>query len=557
MLASEFIVEYLIGLGVRHVFGVGGANIEDMFSAVQKRRPAIAAILDVHEHAAGTAADAYARLRGLGAVMTTSGGGAMNLVHAIAESRAAGVPVLAIVGEPPRALQGCGAFQDTSGRGGTVDARAVFEAVSARCFRVGDVDQLPSVLSAATDILLGDAPGPVVLLVAKDIQHSALTQPATTPTRLPSVAGAAPDDAVLRKAGAWLRSRPVLIIAGPDVARANAREELALLAARVDARVATTPDGRDAFDNGDGRFIGVAGSMGHDRVQAAVRAAALVVAVGTRLPQLARQGLEAALAERMLLAVADAPPFVTAAALLHVPGNLRAALRALSTLTPEAPPGTRRADAQTDPSDADSAEMTTAQVLAAIDRSLPSDGVLLIDAGNTGASGLHYVRAPRDGRAIVAMGMAGMGYTFGAATGSAFATGKRCVAVAGDGAFFMNGLEIHTAVEHALPITYVVLNNRAHGMCLVRERLLLGEHGGYNAFRASHIGAGAAAMFPGLCAADCSTPSEFAALFQASLGAPGPTLIGVELAEVEVPPFALFQQQAPNTTVVPREVGHD
>ena len=73
------------------------------------------------------------------------------------------------------------------------------------------------------------------------------------------------------------------------------------------------------------------------------------------------------------------------------------------------------------------------------------------------------------------MGMAGMGYAFGAAIGAACATGRRCVVLAGDGAFFMHGLEIHTAVEHALPITYIMLNNSAHGMCLVRERLLLGE----------------------------------------------------------------------------------
>src|SRR6185503_13968066 len=99
----------------------------DMFAAVQRRRPTIRAVLGKHEHAAGTAADAYARLCGLGVVMTTSGGGAMNLVHALAESRASGVSVLAIVGEPPIYLQGQGAFQDTSGKGQAIDARSVFQ----------------------------------------------------------------------------------------------------------------------------------------------------------------------------------------------------------------------------------------------------------------------------------------------------------------------------------------------------------------------------------------------------------------------------------------------
>src|SRR5262249_6762211 len=135
---AEVAAAALVRLGARHVFGVGGANIEDMFLAVQRRRPGIMAVLDKHEHSAGTAGDAYARItRSLGVVLTTSGGGAMNLVSALAESLASRVPVLAIVGEPPTNLQGRGAFQDTSGRA-AVDARSVFRGVSVSCERCND-----------------------------------------------------------------------------------------------------------------------------------------------------------------------------------------------------------------------------------------------------------------------------------------------------------------------------------------------------------------------------------------------------------------------------------
>ena len=143
MIVADYIAEELARDGVRYVFGVGGANIEDMFAAVQRRRPGLQAVLGKHEHAAGTAADAYARISGgLGVVMVTSGGGAMNLVHALAEARASRVPLLAIVGEPPTDLQGRGAFQDTSGRGGAVDAAEVFRAVSVFCARLEAPDQI-------------------------------------------------------------------------------------------------------------------------------------------------------------------------------------------------------------------------------------------------------------------------------------------------------------------------------------------------------------------------------------------------------------------------------
>jgi acetolactate synthase-1/2/3 large subunit len=137
--------------------------------------------------------------------------------------------------------------------------------------------------------------------------------------------------------------------------------------------------------------------------------------------------------------------------------------------------------------------------------------------------------------------MAGMGYTFGAAIGAALATGRRVLVLAGDGAFFMHGLEVHTAVQHRLPITYVIFNNRAHGMCLMRERLLLGEEGGYNAFLSSHIGGGLAAMFPGLPASDCSTLEELEAALGRARTASGPAVVCAELPAVEVPPFAALQ----------------
>jgi len=91
MKISDFIADRLLELGVRHVFGVGGANIEDMFAAVQRRRPLIRMVLSKHEHAAGTAADAHPRVTGnLGVVFATSGGGAMNLVHARGRGARAG-----------------------------------------------------------------------------------------------------------------------------------------------------------------------------------------------------------------------------------------------------------------------------------------------------------------------------------------------------------------------------------------------------------------------------------------------------------------------------------
>jgi acetolactate synthase-1/2/3 large subunit len=537
MTVAELIAEALVRRGVRHLFGVGGANIEDMFAAVQRRRPQLRAVLGKHEHAAATAADAYARLTGdVGVVMATSGGGAMNLVHALAEARASRVPLLAIVGEPPTEVQGRGAFQDTSGRHGAVDAAQVFGAVTTFCARVTSGADAPGLLAEALAAATGPTPGPAVLLLAKERQREDVPGRPLLPGQgaLGEVASA--DEVALGHAVRRLEGGPIVVIAGDEVVRAGARDELGRLVDALDAQVAVAPDARDAFDNRDPRFLGVAGAMGHEAVARAVARSAVVVLAGTRLPLLARQGLEGAMRERPLLCIGREPLFVSSGDTINLLGDLQANLRRLVARVAAHAPG----PAATAPPESAGEGFGSAAVLAAIERALPDEGVVLVDAGNTGAQAVHHLRSPRGGRWLLAMGMAGMGWSFGAAIGAALATGRRCTVLAGDGAFFMHGLDVHTAVEHALPITYVVFNNRAHGMCLVRERLLLGAESGYNAFGPAHIGAGLAAMFPGLAACDCTTVAELEAALARANASAGPAVICAELPTVEVPPFLAF-----------------
>ena len=64
-----------------------------------------------------------AAARGSAWCAATSGGGCLNTVAGLGESLASRVPVLALIGQAPTSLDGRGAFQDTSGRNGALDAR--------------------------------------------------------------------------------------------------------------------------------------------------------------------------------------------------------------------------------------------------------------------------------------------------------------------------------------------------------------------------------------------------------------------------------------------------
>jgi acetolactate synthase-1/2/3 large subunit len=536
---TDFIVDYLSSIGVAHIFGVGGANIEDLYDAAFFTDE-LTAVLAKHEFSAATMADGYSRAGcGLGVVAATSGGASLNLVPGLGESLASRVPVLALVGQPPTTLDGLGSFQDTSGHNGALDAEALFSSVSLHCERVRDPNDICAALPRA--VAAAGTGGPAVLLLPKDIQQSHVEVDARIDRIEKDVAAAVDVSELASMLGH--RGRQVTIVAGEQVARDEAHEELERLRALLDARLATVPDAKDVSRCPDRSALGVTGVMGNPGVAETIARGSVCLLVGTRLPLTSRSGLDAALAAVPTLSIGSLPPFVPSTHLYAE--DLRAALAQLTAALPDiqaardpvpaepvrrklmppphAGPGVRYRDA-----------------MAVLDDALPDDADVVVDAGNSGAAAIHQLPVRPTGRFVVALGMGGMGYSFGAGIGIAFARRRRTVVVAGDGAFFMHGMEIHTAIEYRLPITFVLFNNNAHGMCVTREQLYYRDQYSYNRFRPSRLGAGLAAMFPDLPSHDVDSIDEMSATMKAALSADGPSVVSIECSPDEIPPFAPF-----------------
>ncbi|GAB7145877.1 thiamine pyrophosphate-binding protein [Mycobacterium riyadhense] len=548
----DYIVEHLAAMGVDHIFGVDGANIEDLYDSAHFQS-SITAVLAKHEFSAATMADGYSRSgggpgTGLGVVAATSGGGALNLVPGLGESLASRVPVLALVGQAPTSMDGRGSFQDTSGSNGSLDAEAVFSAVSVSCERVLTPADIVSALPRA--IAAARTGGPAVLLLPKNIQQGDVEagRRLKGTQDLRPIGNPHPIVAVLRQVNG-----PVTIIAGEQVARDNARAELEMLRAVLRARVATVPDAKDAAGTpgfGSSSALGVTGVMGHPGVAEAVAGSSVCLVVGTRLSVTARTGLDDVLASVRTISIGSAPPYVPCT---HVhTDDLRGALRMLTQMLSgsrrptgvRVPDVSRRTELMPPPWCGTGVRYRDA--MAVLDGVLPDGTDIVVDAGNTGAAAIHYLPARRGGRFAVALGMGGMGYSFGAGIGMAFGRassgrpGGRTVVIAGDGAFFMHGMEVHTAVQYRLPVTFILFNNNAHAMCVTREQLFYDDLYSYNRFRASQLGAGLAAMFPGLTSVDVTDLDQLAAALRAASDVDGPAVVSVECAADEIPPFAPF-----------------
>ena len=542
----DHIVKYLAASGVDYIFGVDGANIEDLYDAAFFRED-ITAVLAKHEFSAATMADGYSRSgAGLGVVAATSGGGCLNTVPGLGEAFASRVPVLALIGQPPTTLDGRGSFQDTSGRNGALNAEALFSAVSVFCRRVMRPEDIVSALPEA--IAAARTGGPAVLLLPKNIQQSEVGSNGAGFDLVGTQLGN-PEAIASALRGA---DGPITIIAGEQVARDDARAELEQLRTVLRARIATVPDAKDVAGTpgmGSSSGLGVTGVMGHPGIATSVADSAVCLLVGTRMSVTSRAGLDDVLTSVPVLSIGSARPYVSST---HVhTDDLRGSLsmltaalagngRPLSVRVPDAVPHT-----ELQPPRFSGPGIRYRDAMTELDAVLPDGTDIVVDAGNIGASAIHYLPVRRDGRFIVALGMGGMGYSFGAGVGMAFGRQRRTVVIAGDGSFFMHGMEIHTALQYRLPVTFLLFDNHAHAMCVTREQVFYDDLYSYNRFGPSRLGAGLATMFPGLQSVDVDDIGELPAALRTALETDGPSVVSVECSADEIPPFAAFLGKVP------------
>ncbi len=181
---AGYLLTRLAEAGVVSVFGVPGDDNLDLLDAIAAR-PSLAWIATATEQGAGYAADSYARLRGLGAVVTTFGASELSALNAIAGAYAESVPVVHIVGTPalaakkpgvtfPRALPGAGFDHFATMAAGVTAAQA---------------DLRPDTAPAEIDRVLSTAlrsSRPVYLTVPADVAGAPVPSPVgrAAPVRL-------------------------------------------------------------------------------------------------------------------------------------------------------------------------------------------------------------------------------------------------------------------------------------------------------------------------------------------------------------------------------------
>lgn len=517
---------FISKLGVDTLFGVSGANIEAVFHETHSHSK-LEGILAKHEAAAVHMAMGSVKAGApIGVVAVTSGGGAFNTISPLAEAYSESCPVLVLMGQVAQQKRGVGSFQESDGNQGTPNLKKAVEAVSRWCEVLEDINDLPNLLHDAVATLRGPKPGPAVLMIPQNFY--AMDAPNGMVQELHEQAPKIAHIPVYPQ----LKDRNVVALLGRDILKQNVVAGVTSLMHTLQIPVTVTTDAKGVFDNQDNLYVGVAGAMGNPSAQELLTEAEVVLVIGARLTQLELFGWSENFDDKEVYVVCENECFI-AHRVTSWGNDIATVLELLNETYSQAE--------KIDPIEVtyllkDAPTHIYQDYAHAVQPFISNCDHVVVDAGNCGGSMVHFLQLPFGAHFDIALGMGGMGYSFGAAIGAAKTSGNRSWVFAGDGAFYMHGMEIHTAIEYDIPVTFIIFDNHGHAMCETREQTFFCAPSHYNTFKTELNGDGLRALFPQLQAYDVSTAEELAALLKEETPQSGPMAIVVKVpVDTEVP----------------------
>ncbi|MFP4057392.1 MAG: thiamine pyrophosphate-binding protein [Candidatus Brocadiia bacterium] len=543
VLVAEMVARYLEREGVRYVFGVPGSYILALYDAIHAS-PVLEAILSKHEQGAALMADGYAKVSGrLACCAATAGPGATNLVTGVATSFMCSQPVLALTGQVPTSYFAKGALQEGTGLGRSIDQAGLLARVTKFSRRVDEPVEAEETLRAAILAARSGRPGPAAVELPIDVLNSRVRFDGPLGHDAePQVASA---DDVGRAAALLREARHPVILAGGGALYGDAAEAIAALADQAAIPVATTLKAKGILPEDHPLALGCAGLFGSSAANAYLRDHCdVLLAVGASFHEFTSACYDEELQPKTALIQVDADPaelgknYPAEVCLL---GSARANLAALlEALDRQATPAKQIAGLKKkhrwfdEPATRDdSSPIKPPYLMACLRRCLPRDAIVFSESVTWTE---RYLPCYGPRTHIVGTGLAPIGYAGPAAIGGQLAAPDRTVvAVAGDGGFQFTAMEVLTAVNHGVPVKWVVLDNGRFASIHDAQSFLYGGRHVASDFRNPDFVALAQAF--GARGVRIEEPRGLDDQLRRALAIEGPVLVAVATDPQARPPF--------------------
>lgn len=478
---SEAIARLLEQMNTEVVLGVNGhGNWALLDSLVHKTK--IRCVAARMEDQAIEIADGYWRYKRSGPlpVITTSvGPGNMNIVPAVATAFYESIGMLVIAGAGPTHWFDRGGIEE-SYRRGSEDWTAALKPITKRSFMATRPDTTIDMFLRAYQFALSGRPGPVVMQIPYDIQHSLIPDDLPDPRPYTIIHRPGPDPKGVREAVELMAAakRP-LIVVGSGIANSSAHDALLAFAEATGVPVVMTSTGKGAIPEDHRLSMGCVGRAGSGHGNYAARRSDLVIGIGTHFTDIDTGGwtLFDIPNNAKLIHIEIDPSELGRAYPTAVPlaSDARIGLEALIEAAQAA--GIRENGNWTGELDKERIKWNEAvqgmvtsniaplhyarvceDVSAVVAEKIPT-APMIYDTGNLLSYGTAFLR-PSSRHAYHSGFLHRMGWSASAAVGASMASGDGpAVALLGDGSFIMRSTVILTAVEQNLPVVWVVFDN--------------------------------------------------------------------------------------------------
>jgi TPP-dependent 2-oxoacid decarboxylase len=464
---ADYLVERLTEHGVRHVFGVPGDFVLKLFEHLEASPLTIVNTCD--EQGAGFAADAYARIHGLGVVCVTYGVGGLKIANTTAQAYAEESPVIVISGAPSVREQADGTLLHHMVEGYDTQKR-VFDNLTVEAVVLDDPDTACRTIDRAINAALLHK-RPVYIELPRDMTLADAPRPASRPPGRPhsdpATLAAAVEDALslLRTA-----ERPVAFL-GMQVARFGLLDTAMRIIERASLPTTVMPLDKSAISEQHRCFIGVyTGKMSRPQVTDYVESADCLLMLGTLLTDVNLGGHTAMIRPELCIhAMRDTvriayrtyervrlEDFVAALAEADLPSFAHVAL-------PE------RNDTCTSWRAMPDAPMSASRLFERLGCFLPENVTVIADPGDAMFGALD-LPVHQDHEFLANAFYASLGFAVPASIGAQLAApDRRPLVLVGDGAFQMTGMELSTSLRYGLSPIVVILNNAGY----LTERLMI------------------------------------------------------------------------------------
>ncbi|HEX4086245.1 MAG TPA: thiamine pyrophosphate-binding protein [Chthoniobacteraceae bacterium] len=457
---GDYLIDRLRALGVEHIFGVPGDYVLGFYSLLEKREVPIINTCD--EQGAGFAADAYARVRGLGVVCVTYCVGGLKIANTTAEAYAEKSPVVIISGSPGMKERDKNPLLHHKVREFDTQFK-IFEQITAASTVLSDAQtaqrEIDRVLEAALHYKR-----PVYIEIPRDMVGARCIAHHRTAERRAESDANALREALAEAVELLNGAKQPVILADVEVHRFGLQERLLRLAEQANIPIASTILGKSVISEAHPLYLGVyEGAMGREEVRRYVEESDCALLLGVFMTDV-NLGIYTARLElgRAIYATSEKLTIrYHTYENVELPDFLDGLLGA--PLKQHAPRDIPRPAAPAPFTPEKGKKISVRRLFQRCNTFLTEDVIVVADVGDSlfGAADLMIRnRTEFLGPAYYTS----MGFAVPASIGAQVASPNlRPLVLVGDGAFQMTGMELATAVRFGLSPIVIVLNNGGYG----------------------------------------------------------------------------------------------